>query len=151
MNSPVLVPWDERLILPHDDGTWSPSEGDGIRAAIVQIYHPDPPCELVDAVAWSLVDPRRWWLRCGLVTLLGETALRKCWWENQPVTLLPTPEDWVLYQGPDPIVVILRWDADLRSIFWRVPEVRCATAALATLLRRRLAEQVAPSFRISVA
>jgi hypothetical protein len=151
MNRPVLTPWDEGLILPHDDGSWSPSEGDGIRAAIIQIYDPDPPYALIDAVAWSLKDPRRWWLRRGLVPLLGVTDLRKCWWENKPVTLLPTPEDWVLYQGTDPIVVILQWDADLRSIFWRVPEVRCATTALDTLLRRRLAEQAAPPFRISVA
>jgi hypothetical protein len=145
-----IPPWEEILVLPHRDGSWSPSEGDGVRAAVVEIFDPDPPHEVIDSVAWPLADPARWWLCRGICTHLGALDLRQCWWENRPIRLLPTPRDWVLDRGPGPSVCVLQWDADLRAIFWQVPEIRCASAPLANHLRRRLAEQVPPRFRISV-
>ncbi len=141
-------PWAERLIQIHRDGTWSPSERHGVRAVLLPIFDPRGGEDLIDVVAWRVEEPRKWWLRRGIATHLGQQDLEQCWWEDRPIKLISRPRDWMFDSGPS--VCILQWTADLRAILWRAPEVRCADYRMKKYLEARLAAQVRPRFGITV-
>jgi hypothetical protein len=105
--------------------------------------------ERVDVAAWFGDHPSKWWLERRIATHLGDRALRHAAFLQQSIRLLATPAAWL--DSPRGSMVVLDWTCDLRGLFREVPEVRCATPTLARHLITRLAEQVAPQFKIRVA
>jgi hypothetical protein len=103
----------------------------------------------VDTVAWFSSRPDEWWLERRVATHVGDRALRHAAFLQKPIHLLASPAAWL--DSPHGAICILDWNCDLRALFREVPEVRCAAPALKTHLSRRLAEQVAPRFKITVA
>jgi hypothetical protein len=102
----------------------------------------------VDTVGWFREQPARWWLLRRIGTHLGDQALCHAAFFQEPVRLVPTPSAWL--SSPIGAMCVLDWATNLRALFREVPEIRCATSALAEHLRRRLAEQVHHGFKIRV-
>jgi hypothetical protein len=136
-------------ILPHGDGTFGfpedPDDGVAARWLVVS----DRFGEMVDLVAWQAVEPWRWWLHRGGGVLAGAEWRDHCIHNGEILVLLETPLDWARARGRG--ACLLAWDADPRRVFDGVPEVRCATRALAARLAARIAALSAPPFRVSVA
>jgi hypothetical protein len=105
--------------------------------------------EIVDTVAWFSERSADWWMERRIATHLGDRALRYAAFLQKPIRLLASPAAWL--DSPHEAICILDWSYDLRALFREVPEVRCATPALKTHLSHRLAEQVAPRFKITAA
>ena len=123
-------------IQPLANGNYQPSD-DGQLAIVLGVY--DRFNELVDCVAWLPDDPGHWWPRHGDETpLLGARVLAFAADCNQPVNLLPTPEQWLLaYSKPNShgIVCIFDWGMDFGPLFEGVSRVECNSPELQKRLR----------------
>jgi hypothetical protein len=108
----------------------------------------DPEIE-IDTVAWTPDRPRRWFFERHVASHLGDRALHRAQWFGQPINLVSTPALWLT--APDQSMCILDWQANLRGIFGDVADIVCSSPELARFLDRRLCEQVAHRYRISVA
>jgi hypothetical protein len=104
--------------------------------------------EAIDEVAWFALRPAEWWLRRRIATHLGDRALRDAAFLGKPIRLLSSPAEWIA--SSEGAITVLDWTCDLRALFREVPAIRCATPVLRAHLIRRLAEQVAPRFNITV-
>jgi hypothetical protein len=135
------------MILVSGDRTFQPDD-DGFVAALLPVE--DHRGVRFDIVAWAVGNPAEWWTRWGLAEVLGESALTKADWRNEPVRLYATPERW-LRSGNDMAVCILDWTANLRRILGQTPEVQCESTSLKFELERRLHAQTKPAFDITVA
>jgi hypothetical protein len=108
----------------------------------------DPEIE-IDTVAWLPDRPRPWLFERHVATHLGDRALRRAQWYQRPIRLVATPADWL--RDPQATTCILDWRANIRAILGDVADIHCWPPDLAKLLDRRLREQVAHRYRISVA
>ena len=139
MSAPNLPRFGRARIQPLASGNYRPSD-DGDWAVILGVH--DRFDELVDCVAWLPDDPSRWWLRHGDETpLLGARALAFAADCHEPVTLLPTPEAWLLAhreRSEGPLVCIMDWGVDLAPLFDGVLRVECDSPDLQKQLLRSL-------------
>ena len=137
MNGAPIPCFGRARIQPLASGNYRPSDA-GQWAVVLGVY--DRHNELVDLVAWFPDDPTRWWLRHGDGTpLLGVLALAFAADCNQPVNLLPTPEQWLLaHSKPNShgIVCIFDWGMDFGPLFEGVSRVECNSPELQKRLRR---------------
>lgn len=104
---------------------------------------------LVDMVCWEFGADRPWWLRRRVAAYLGDAELRRAIWYEKPVRLVETPQDWLAMSGL--AVCVLDWRSDIRALFRDVSEVVPETPTVEGWLRRALAEQAAPTFKIRCA
>lgn len=127
------------LYQPSDDGAW---------AIILGVS--DCSDEIVNLVAWYPDYPGHWWLRYeGEAEALGARALTFAADCEQPITLLSTPDEWLLahtsYLHKDlhsiyPIACILDWGAALEPLFNGIPRVDCNNPELQNRLLRSFQE-----------
>ena len=85
--------------------------------------------EVVDFVAWRPDEPGSWWLRRGDETpILGARNLAMAAYYGDPITLHPTPQDWLLagWKG----ACIIKWSWPLDDLFEGVGEIWCDSEPL---------------------
>jgi hypothetical protein len=145
--SPEWAPAVMGSIRTFGDGSFQYAEkGDG-RDALMHPVELDNG-ELIDTVAWFLTNPRKWWREKLIATHLGDWSLRHAQFLQEPIRLLATPANWLT--SPASAICILDWRTDLRTLLGEVPEVLCSSNEMARFLHQRLAQQVAPRFRVGV-
>lgn len=105
--------------------------------------------EIIDIIAWRRGTKSPWWMRRGVVTVIGDWELDNAAREDRPARMVATPADFVGTHGG--AFCILNWNADLCEIIERAPHIECACAALEQRLRQTLVRQALPKIPISVA
>jgi hypothetical protein len=133
-------------ITTYSDGSFELAP-DGSEATLIPVALHDG--TVVDFVAFFAADPRRWWTEKLAATHLGDAELNRAQWFGQPINLVPTPALWLT--APEQSMCILDWRADIRAILGDVADIVCSSHELKNFLDRRLCEQVAHRYRISVA
>ena len=139
MSAAALPRFGRARVQPLASGAYRPS-GDGKWAVILEVH--DRHEELVDLVAWLPDDAGHWWLRAGGETpLLGARDLAIAADRHEPVSLLPTPEQWLFaHSTPNScaVVCIMDWGVTLAELFAGVSKVECQGADLQNRFQRAL-------------
>jgi hypothetical protein len=150
--SPEFAPAVMARIRPSSDGSFEYAEpGDGREAAIYPVEMDDG--SIIDHVAWFRDRPRKWYRERLVGTHLGDWALRRAAFLQEPVKLLPTPSEWIASREES--MCVLDWNCDLRALFREVPVIQCTSKVpgmatrMVKFLDRRLAEQVCHRFKIT--
>ena len=113
-------------ILTRRDGLYEPDAA-GDLAVITPVH--DRHDELADLVAWWPDEPETWWLRRGDETpFLGTRNLAMAAYYGDPITLHPTPWDWLLAGRKG--VCVLQWSWPLDNLFEGVGAIECSSPAL---------------------
>ena len=139
MSAPNLPRFGRARVQPLASGAYRPSD-DGKWAVVLEVR--DRHNELADLVAWLPDDPGHWWLRHGDETpLLGARALAFAADCHEPVSLLPTPEQWLFARfkpNTRAIACVLDWGVGLGPLFEGVSQVDCDSPDLQKRLLRSL-------------
>ena len=83
-------------IEQHKDYLFS-FDPDGNSAFVHPVFDSDG--TIYDLIGWKPSNPSRWWLRTGIATLLGETALNACYVHECPLRLYRTALNWLRRGG----------------------------------------------------
>ncbi len=120
----------------------------GDYAIIVAVGRPEVPhwAEIHDLVAFFPHEPNRWWMRLGVVDLLGRWNIRP--WRIPPLTIYETPLR-LLQAGADG-VVILDWACDPAGVLLDAGPLEVESAWLKARLEGRVQEAALSRFKISL-
>jgi len=138
-------------IHPHADGSfeWAEhaDEGPAAHAMAVEDGRGSP----FDCVAWYSDVTGRWWTLRRIAVVLGEYAIERADWFDEPISLYATPAEWLhaSASGDVQAVCILDWSFDPRLIFKPGMIVKPSTTKVAARLRARHRQVTAPQYRIA--
>jgi hypothetical protein len=100
------------------------------------------PEDVVDLVAWDVADPTRWLVARGVEPWLGRSAVETAQADDGPLTLHPTPLDWLRARGHGAVWLPGRAAAagcdNLRAAVEGIPRLVCADHDHAALVDRAL-------------
>lgn len=105
--------------------------------------------ELVELVAWKPDAPGRWWLRSGLVPMIGEDLAELATLRKEPVWLADTPASWLelVNRGREDVACVIDWTADPRLLMTGL-NVHCS-AGMSRRLRQWWGEHAKMHFSVT--
>jgi hypothetical protein len=105
--------------------------------------------DLVELIAWKPEQPNRWWLRSGLVPLIGEDLAELAKLRKEPTWLANNPSQWfeLVHKCREDVACVIDWTADPRLVMTGL-NVHCS-ASMSRRLKQWWVEHAKMNFSIT--